>query len=108
MVFVLLCYLQYNNDKHISTESGKKEAMIMKIIEHLTREQMSEKYPNTWLGLTNVKYANNDGVSLESADVVYTDKSRGELLDMQLGGVEDIIGWYTNDDGLPLGLIGVE
>ena len=80
----------------------------MNIIEHLTREQMSEKYPNTWLGLTNVKYANDDGVSLESADIVYIDKSRGELLDMQLDGTEDIIGWYTNDNGLPLGLIGVE
>ena len=77
----------------------------MNIIEHLTMEQMAEKYPDTWLGLTNVKYANNDGVSLESADVVYTDKDRGELLDMQLNGTENIIGWYTNDDGLPLGFL---
>lgn len=28
----------------------------MSIIEHLTREQMSEKYLDTCLGLTNVKY----------------------------------------------------
>lgn len=38
----------------------------------------------------------------------YIDKSRVELLDMQLDGTEDIIDWHTNDDGLPSGLIGVE
>ena len=79
----------------------------MKVIERLTREQMSEKYPDTWLGITNVKYANDDGVTLESADIVYTDKSRDELARLQVIEGEDIIDWYTNDNGLPLGMAGI-
>ena len=74
--------------------------------ERLTREQMEKKYPNTWLGLNNIKYANNDGVTLESADVVYTDKTSNELLRMQIAGTDGIIRWYTNDNGLPLGVAG--
>lgn len=75
--------------------------------ERLTREQMVEKYPNTWLGLKNIKYVNDDGVTLESADVVYTDKTEDELFEKQLDGTEGIICWYTNDNGLPLGVAGV-
>ncbi|MCM1261592.1 MAG: hypothetical protein NC313_02640 [Butyrivibrio sp.] len=75
--------------------------------EHLTREQMAEKYPNTWLGLNNVKYKNDDGVTLESADVIYKDKTSSELLQMQIKGNDGIIRWYTNDNGLPLGVAGV-
>lgn len=73
----------------------------------LTRQQMTEKYPNTWLGLTNVKYINNDGVTLESAEVVYTDKTSNELLMIQITGSENIIRWYTNENGLPLGVAGI-
>ena len=50
--------------------------------ERLTREQMAKKYPNTWLGLNNIKYQNDDGVTLESADVIYTTKTEDELLEM--------------------------
>ena len=35
---------------------------------------MAEKYPDQYLGIANMQYENNDGVTLESADVVYTDK----------------------------------
>lgn len=75
--------------------------------ERLTREQMAKRYPNTWLGLNNIKYANNDGVTLEAADVVYTNKTENELFEMQLNGTEGIISWYTNDNELPLGVAGV-
>ncbi len=75
--------------------------------EHLTREQMAKKYPNTWLGLNNIKYQNDDGVTLESADVMYIDKTSSELLQMQIAGTDGIIRWYTNDNGLPLGVAGV-
>ena len=78
-----------------------------KTIEHLTRKEMAEKYPNTWIGITNEKYVDNDGVTLESADVVYTDMSRKELMFMQIRGT-GITAWYTNDNGLPLGLVGIE
>lgn len=77
------------------------------MIERLTREQMAKKYPDMWLGLNNVKYTNDDGVTLESADVVYTDKTEDELFEMQLDGTVGIISWYTNDEGFPLGVAGV-
>lgn len=77
------------------------------MIERLTREQMAQKYPDMWLGLSNVKYVNDDGVTLESADVVYSDKTEDELFAMQLDGTEEIISWYTNDNALPLGVAGV-
>ena len=78
-----------------------------KTIEHLTRKEMAEKYPNTWLGITNVKYVDDDGVTLESADIVYTDKSKSELVLMQVRGT-GIRAWYTNENGMPLGLVGIE
>lgn len=80
---------------------------MQKIIERLTRKQMAEKYPNTWLGITNVKYVDDDGVTLESAEVIYTDKSKSELVSMQIKGT-GIRAWYTNENGMPLGLVGVK
>lgn len=38
----------------------------------LTREQMAEKYPDQWLGISNIQYKDNDGITIESADVIYT------------------------------------
>ena len=73
----------------------------------LTREQMAKQYPNQWLGLRNIQYKNNDGITLESAEVVYTDKTKDELLEMQIIGAEGIIGWYTTENNLQLGLVGV-
>jgi len=59
------------------------------MVERLTREQMAEKYPNTWLGINHIKYENDDDVTVESADVVYTNKTASELGLMALQG-EDI------------------
>lgn len=74
--------------------------------EHLTREQMAEKYPNTWLGLNNIKYRNDDGVTLESADVIYTNKTASELGLMALQG-EDVQPLFTTpDDVFQLGFLG--
>ena len=69
--------------------------------ERLTREQMAKKYPNQWLGIKNVKYKNDDGITLESADVVDIGKTKEELLAMQIAG------WYTTENNLQLGLVGV-
>ena len=73
----------------------------------LTREEMAIKYPNQWLGLKNPIYMNNDGVTLLSAEIVYTDKTCDELLEMQIDGKDEIIGWYTTDSSLQLGMAGV-
>lgn len=77
------------------------------MLERMTREQMAKQYPNQWLGLRNVQYKNDDGITLESAEVIYTDKTRDELLEMQIGGKDGIIGWYTTENNLQLGLVGV-
>lgn len=74
--------------------------------ERLTREQMSKKYPNTWLGLRNIKYQNDDGVTFESAEVIYTDKTASELGIMALQG-EDIQPLFTTpDEVFQLGFLG--
>ena len=71
----------------------------------LTRKQMAEQFPGRWLGLTDVKYKNDDGVTLESGEVAYTDKSEGELLRMQIKDGK-IIAWYTTEDTMSIGTIG--
>lgn len=73
----------------------------------LTCEQMAIQYPNQWLGLKNPIYKNNDGVTLLSAEIVYTNKTCDELLEMQIDGKDGITGWYTTDNGLQLGMAGV-
>lgn len=73
----------------------------------LTRRQMAEQYPNQWLGLRNPVYLDNDGITLVSAEIVFTDKTCDELLEMQIDGRGGIIGWYTTDDSLQLGMAGV-
>lgn len=77
------------------------------MIEGLTREQMEEKYPNQYIGITNIKYADDDGVTIESADVIYTDKSEQELLTLQITGTEDIMCWYTSGNQLNIGVLEV-
>ena len=78
-----------------------------KIIEHLTVEQMAEKYPNTWLGISNMDY-DTDNVTILAADIIYTDKSREELARLQIEEGENIIDWYTDNNGLPFGMLSFE
>lgn len=64
----------------------------------LTRKEMAEIFPDRWLGLSDVKYKNDDGVTLESEEVIYTDKSQRDLLRMQIK--DGIIAWYTTENSL--------
>lgn len=70
----------------------------------LTCKEMALQYPNQWLGLKNPIYMNNDRVTLLSAEIVYTDKTCDELLEMQIDDKNGIIGWYTTDSSLQLGM----
>ena len=70
----------------------------------LTCEEMALKYPDQWLGLKNPIYLDNDGVTLLSAEIIYTDKSCDKLLEMQIDGRDGIIGWYTTENSLQLGM----
>ncbi len=76
------------------------------MIERLTWEQIQEQYPDQWVGLSDVQYMDNDGISVESAVVKYADKTKSELTRLVLKG--EIISRHTNPDGhLQLGMAGV-
>ncbi len=77
------------------------------MVERLTREQMAEKYPDQSIGITNIKYENDDGITIESAEVIYTpeDKTPEELLTLQVSGKEDIMCWYTTGSKVNVGVM---
>lgn len=37
------------------------------VTERMTWEQIQKKYPDQWVGLVDVQYQNDDGISVESA-----------------------------------------
>lgn len=52
--------------------------------ERLTWDEIRQKYPNQLLGLSEVKWVPNDHSKVESAVVLYTDKSMQELVEIQI------------------------
>ena len=64
----------------------------------MTWDEIVKKYPDRWVGLTDVVWG-NEGSSVESAVVKYTDKTRGELLMMQIAG-EISSSIYTTPENL--------
>lgn len=76
------------------------------MMERLTWEQIQKQYPDQWVGLSDVQYMDNDGISVESAVVKYADKTKSELTKLVLKG--EIISRHTNPDGhLQFGMAGV-
>lgn len=71
--------------------------------ERLTREQMRERYPNQWVGLVDVKYQDDDGITVESGIVKYANKTRSQL--MRLEAHNEVVRCYTSPgSGLQLGM----
>lgn len=71
--------------------------------DRLTRKQMADKYPNQWLGIRNIVYR---GREIESAEVVYIEKSASELGLLSLKG-EDVQPLFTTPDMIfQLGAVG--
>ena len=64
----------------------------------LTREEMQRNYPNQCIGIDNIIYKDNDGVTVESADVIYTNKPMEELLTIQFDTQGRVIAFYTGKD----------
>ena len=64
--------------------------------EQMTWKEIQQKYPDRWVGLVDVKYHNDDGISVESAKVKYTERSKGDLTRMALRG--EIVSRYTTPD----------
>ena len=74
--------------------------------ERLTIEQIIQKYPNKWLGISNIKYSDTDKLIIKSAEIIYTDKTASELGLMALED-ENIQPFFTTpDDVFQLGFIG--
>ena len=74
--------------------------------ERLTWKEIQDKYPDQWVGLTDVEYVNNDGISIETAIVKIANMKKNDCTRMTANG--EIIGRYTTPDNVfQLGMIGV-
>ena len=74
--------------------------------ERLRWEEIQERYPDQWVGLVDVKYVDDDGISIESAVIKYLDKTKSELTMKALNG--EIVSRYTTPDHIfKLGMLGV-
>lgn len=51
----------------------------------MTWDEIKEKYPDQWVGLTDVEFDSEFGADIKSAVVEYTDKTANELLGIQIG-----------------------
>lgn len=71
----------------------------------LTWQEIKEYFPNQWIGLTEVKYKNNDGVNIESGKLTYIDKTKNELTRMAVHG-ECIARYTTPNNKFKLGTLG--
>ena len=71
--------------------------------ERLTWDEIQEKYPDQWVGLVDIKWKYDSNI--ESAIVKYVDKSKDELLMMQIK--DEIFSCYTTPDNVfQLGTVG--
>lgn len=44
-------------------------------------------------------------MTIESAEIIYTDKSEEELLTLQISEAEDIMCWYTTGSKVNIGIM---
>lgn len=58
--------------------------------ERLTWPQIAERYPDTWVGLAETKFKNDDNINVETA-IVYATGDKGEVFDCQLAGEADFV-----------------
>ena len=71
--------------------------------QRLTWKEIQEKYPDQWVGLVDIVWQNDSNI--ESAVVKYADKSKEELLIMQVK--DEIFSCYTTPDNVfQLGMAG--
>ncbi len=83
----------------------RKGTYIME--ERLDWKQIVEKYPNQWVGLTEVEYEEDNDATIKTAIVKYTNKSKDELTWMQFETSGALIGIYTTPDNVfQLGVLG--
>lgn len=66
--------------------------------ERLTWKQIVERYPGQWVGLVDVECEPDNEATIVSAVVKYTDKTKHELIKMQMQTKGHLIGVYTTPD----------
>ena len=72
--------------------------------QRLTWEQIEKKYPDQWVGLTDIEW--EDGANIKSAIVSYIGMSSADLLRKQIKD-RNIHATYTTPDNLaPMGTVG--
>ena len=72
--------------------------------QRLTWEQIEKKYPDQWVGLTDIDW--EDAANIKSAIVSYIGMSSADLLRMQIKD-RSIHATYTTPDNLaPMGTVG--
>ena len=82
------------------------ETEVRCMTERMTWKEIQGNYPDQWVGLIDVKYIDNDGISIESAVIKYLDKGKGELAKLALQG--EIVSRYTTPDNIfQLGMVEV-
>ena len=74
--------------------------------ERMTWDEIVGKYPEQWLGLTDVEWADDEHAEILSAIVSYTDKSADELLIMMHDSGQKIIARSTPRHSIQIGLLG--
>ena len=62
----------------------------------LTWEEIMEKYPDQWLGLSDIEW--EDTANIKTAIVKYVDMPREELLEKQFNGEIECV--YTTPDNI--------
>lgn len=68
----------------MSNATTHKNELIGK---RLTWNELKKHFPNQWVGLSDVEYEDNDGVTIESGVLKFMNKSQTELIGLALDGV---------------------
>jgi len=70
------------------------------LAERLTWDEIVAKYPDRWVGLTDVEWKAPNNPNVKTAVVKYTDKDMNELLRMQFHD-RNLYSIYTTPDNVP-------
>lgn len=73
------------------------------INEHMTWEQIVEKYPDKWVGLTDIVWENESNV--ESAVLFAVSTNAEEVMSMQIDKKVQFVDYTTPDNCFQLGFI---
>ena len=73
----------------------------------MTWPEIAKAYPNQWVGLTDVERDPDNYSTIKSAVVLYTNRSKGDLLLEQVQTIGKMIARYTNPNAIfQLGVLG--